>query len=130
MIYEARLTIPPSTSKAAAVRESFDVHPGTAQQVGIEFPTGCAGLVHLRVLYQEQQVWPSNLDQDFSGDGALLVFPEDLSLDASPYTISLEGWSDDDTFNHTVTLRLAVVAFGQTVTEVLAGMFAVPGREL
>lgn len=128
MIYEARVLVPANTSQDAPVEQSFSVHPGTVQQVEVQFPSGCAGLVHAVIKYQEIQVWPSNLDQDFIGDDTHLIFPEDLEVSRAPYQFSIEAWSEDDTFEHTVIARLAIVKTGGTIQELLEQMSAMPGR--
>jgi len=124
MIYEKRITIPANTPQTAPTLERFRVHPGTLEQVEIEFPTGCAGLVHVQILYQDVQTWPSSLDQDFSGNGSYLVFKETLEVVKAPFEFTIRGWNEDDTYSHTPIIRLQITPFGKTFFERMLRMFA------
>jgi hypothetical protein len=111
MIYEQAITIPKLTQRAAPVSEVIPVHPGTVKQVEVFFPPGCAGLAHVTIWYWERQVWPGNPDGYFTGDGQSLTFPEDLELTDQPYSFTVKGWNEDDTYSHTPIVRVTVVPF-------------------
>jgi len=120
MNYEKSLIIPRNTPITAKVTETMDVHPGIVRQVSIFFPPGCCGLARMYVKLWERQVWPSNIGSYFHGDGQNLVFPEDLRLVDPPFEFVLVGWNLDDTFQHTVTLRLAISPEETTTTQLLS----------
>jgi hypothetical protein len=126
MIYETRLTIPKNTPRTAMVTADILVNPGTVQLVEVEFPNGCCGLAHVVIYYLERQVWPSNPDSDFHGDGVTLSYPENVQLVDPPFIFTARGWSDDDTYPHTPTVRLAVIPFGGTVQDMLAALLVGP----
>ena len=106
VIYEERLTVPPSTSPDNRLVKWFSAASGRLEMVEIVFPSGCAGLVHCVVLYQDLQLAPASIGQDFSGDGIVISFSENLKLAKSPNLFGLRCWNEDDTFEHTITLRL------------------------
>jgi hypothetical protein len=62
------------------------------------------------VFRSAHQLWPSNLDGSFASDGEFLDFDEDYPVLDSPFEFTLVGWNDDDTYSHTVTLRLGIVS--------------------
>jgi hypothetical protein len=72
------------------------------------FPTGCACLAHVRVFRSAHQLWPSNLDGSFASDGEFLDFDEDYPVLDFPFELLFAGWNDDDTYPHTITLRLGI----------------------
>jgi hypothetical protein len=119
MIYEIRLSVPKNTTADNPAIEEFYLFPGTISLVGVEFAPGCCGLVHCQIKYNETTLWPYGSGQDFIGDGMLPAFPEDLKLVESTNRFQLIGWSDDETYEHTVILRLAVVESGKTIQDVL-----------
>ncbi len=119
MIYEKRLTIPKLTLEAAPASETLEIHPGIIKQVSIYFPPGCAALAHVQMFYWERQFWPTNPNSDFTGDGILLSFPEDLKIVDPPYDIVIKGWNDDDTYPHTPIVRFQVQSEKTTVVDLL-----------
>lgn len=127
MIYETRLTLPRTTGYVYALRASMPIHPGIIKQVTLEFPAGCAGLVYARVLYWEHQIWPGNPDGTFRGDGVNLVWPEDLEIIDPPYELTLEGWNTDDTFEHTVTLRVQLITRDKDLASLITGLLVGSG---
>jgi len=114
MNYELRLVVPKSTTEIAPVESTLTVHPGVVREVNVLFPRGCAQLAHAQILRWGQQVWPSDPNQDFSGDGETIDFVEEFHVEDPPYTFTLRAWNDDDTFPHTITLRVAVLALDTT----------------
>ncbi len=108
MFYSVDVAIPSLTSRALPVRVPVPVSPGTVTRLMVVFPPGCAGLVHVRISVGGHQVWPTNLDGDFSGDGVVIDTPEGYVIERSRELFLIDGWSFDDTFQHLVTVRFAV----------------------
>ena len=130
MFYEFALTVPANTAQAVPAELEMPLSPGTVVQVGVQFPRGCVGLVHVQVLDAEHQVWPTNLDGDIAAEGFTVSWPEDLDLADSPYTLTLRAWNDDDTFPHTVTFRFALQAASGPEEEVPPPLTEQPAIEL
>lgn len=120
MFYEIDIPIPPNTPRTAPVFVDLPVHPGSVNQVEVFFPHGCAGLAHFYVTMWGHQVWPSNPDSFFTGDGIPTVFGEDLRLVDPPFTFQIVAWNDDDTYPHTPILRVNVLPEDDTLTNLLA----------
>ena len=128
MFYEVRLTIPKNTSAAAPVSTVIYIHPGTVKQIEIIFPHGCVGLVHAQLFYESSQVWPSNINSDFAGDDVRIVFNEDYEIKSTPFEIGVKGWNEDDTYPHTVTVRLQITTAEKTLLAVLQSFILGPRR--
>ncbi|KKL52780.1 hypothetical protein LCGC14_2282060 [marine sediment metagenome] len=109
MFHEYALTIPANTAESAPATMDAPLAPGTVVRVEIQFPRGCVGLVHVQIWRSEHQVWPVNVEGDISGEGVPVAWPEDYDLDDEPYTVTLRGWNDDDTYPHTITFRFALL---------------------
>jgi hypothetical protein len=109
MFYSFDLLIPARTTIDHPVSLACVVSSGVVERVMVIFPTGCATLAHVRVFRSAHQLWPSNLDGSFASDGEFLDFDEDYPVLDSPFEFTMRGWNDDDTYSHTVTLRLGVV---------------------
>ena len=51
MFYVLPLTIPADTPETDPIEEELALTYGVIQRVEIEFPPGCAGLAHIKILY-------------------------------------------------------------------------------
>ncbi len=109
MFYEHRLTVPNSTLSTAPVKETVTLVPGTIVGLAVQFPRGCVGLVHAQVHRGAHILWPSNPDSSLSGDAVVIEWQESYDMDTEPYQLTLVAWSDDDTFDHTLTFRINLI---------------------
>ena len=105
MFYEYRLTIPANTPATAPTELEVELEHGRIVGVELQFPRGCVGLVHVQVRREHHQLWPSNPDGDIAGEDARISWQEDHYFTEQPYTLTLRGWNEDDSFAHTVTFR-------------------------
>ena len=119
MIYETRIITPKNTPITAPLEATLLVHPGHIQQVSVEFPSGCCGLVGVAIDLWSHQLWPANPDAWFSGDGAVLTFPEDLELVDRPFQFSIRVYNLDDTYPHGQFVRVQIVPFGQSLVDIM-----------
>ena len=110
MLYEYSLTIPANTPESAPETMRAPLAPGTVARVDVQFPRGCVGLVHVQIWRSEHQVWPGNPDGNIAAEGLIVSWPEDYVLDDDPFTLSLRGWNDDDSYSHTITFRFGLLS--------------------
>jgi hypothetical protein len=122
MIYETRCPTPKKTAALNPVVTFLPVHPGHIQQVSVEFPLGCCGLVGVAIDYWSHQVWPANPGAWFTGDGAPLAWGEDLDMNDEPYEFKIRTYNLDDTFAHSPVVRIQISPFGTTLKDVLESM--------
>ena len=111
MYYSFDLTVPPNTSASSPAELLVDLAPGTIHRVELQFPAGCAGLVHVRIFHASHQVWPSNPDGTISSDGLLVAWTEAWDLRSKPHQLRLLAYNLDDTFYHTIAFRFALAEF-------------------
>jgi len=105
MFYEYDLTIPANTPATALSELEAVLDVGRIVGVEVQFPRGCVGLVHVAVRRELHQLWPTNPDGFIAGENANIKWSEDLDLLEAPYTLTLVGYNEDDSFPHTVTFR-------------------------
>lgn len=106
--YSQSLTVPPNTPASAPSTVDFSLFPGLITHVWFQFPRGCAGLLHARVLRVENQVWPTNGGGDLASDGFIVDFAEEYDLTDGPFLLTLSAYNLDDTYQHTVTVWIAM----------------------
>ena len=109
MIFEYDLTVPKNTSKLNKVSKNLKLTYGIIHQIDIMFPFGCAGLVKCHINDALHQVFPTNPNGVFKGSGTTItgkVFHEMLF---EPFELTLWAWNEDDTYDHTITVRFWIL---------------------
>ncbi|MCL5026639.1 MAG: hypothetical protein M1531_09145 [Chloroflexi bacterium] len=109
MFYSLPLTIPANTTEADAQEVDLKLAPGVIHRVGLTFPAGCVGLAHARILRSGHQLWPTNPDQDFALDDTQVEWDDYFELNEDPFSVLIQAWNQDDTYAHTITVRIGVV---------------------
>lgn len=109
MFYDFALTIPANTTEASPLEEVVKVTHGVLHRVEIAFPAGCAGLAHLVILHWGFQLYPTNPGGSFASDDYTIPIDDYFELFFAPYTLKLRGYNEDDTYSHTITVRIGVL---------------------
>lgn len=109
MFYVWNITVPKNTTEEDAQETVLDIHPGIICQVDVMFPPGHAGLTGLQIFDSEHQVWPSIPGEYFRGDDATVTFREWYPITSVPYELNCFTWNTDDTYDHTITLRIGIL---------------------
>ncbi len=108
MEYVFRLTIPANTPKSSPERLNCQLTHGIINHVSVCFPPKKCNLAHLVIYRFEHQVWPTNPEESFAWDDYTIEFDEEFELLEWPYTMSIRGWNEDDTYEHTITVRFEI----------------------
>jgi len=108
MFYRFAVTVPKNTPKESPVEQMVRLTAGVVEKVEITFPSGCAGLVGLRILRGGHVVWPTSPGEWFVSDDYTISFPERYPILDEPLELRLQAYNLDDTYNHTPVVRLAV----------------------
>jgi len=109
MIYGTTITIPALTLESAPVQVEFGIHPGRIDRCWIGFPPGCYGLAHVRIYHWPYQLVPGSLTQSRAWAGTVCELPMAYAVRAEPYSLTVVGWNDDDSYSHTITVLVSVV---------------------
>ena len=125
MLFAADLAVPALPTQAAPVEVDLVLPPGAITKVECEFPAGCVGLVFTHCRRGASVIFPTGGAQPLHSDDRVVAWAEDYPLTDAPFTLRLVGWSDDDTFPHTVKWRFELRRFApgleqQLVAEALA----------
>lgn len=109
MDYWASLTVPAGTLATGPVSQVVTVCPGVVKGVWLFFPKGHLGTTKVRIRRWGHQVWPTNLDSWYLGDGTVIEFGENYPLVGLPYEFVLEGYNTSTLYAHTVYVRFTVL---------------------
>ena len=126
MFYRVSLQVPANTLITAPVTADIPAVRGVVYRVSVQFPFGCAGLVHVNIWHREFQLWPSNMGAYFSSDGQTIEFTEEYQLLELPYEFQVRGYSEDDTYSHKITVRVGMRQL--EVGRLPAWMYRLTGR--
>lgn len=108
MLYRFYDTIPPDTAKADMRSKDIKLAVGIIVKVDVKFPEGCRELAHASVWRGGHQVFPTNIGDDFHADGETVTFAEYEPVRRNENWY-FRTWNEDDTYEHTVTLRVNVL---------------------
>jgi len=127
MPFESPFPIPANTTQADPAEITLSLYPGTVTLLGIEFPDGCFGLVHIEAYHWDVKLWPENKEGNFSGNDVYVIFEPNYRLVKQPCELVFKGWNEDDTFSHQPIIRLEVIESGGTLVERMARLFTLGG---
>ena len=82
--------------------------------MNIRFPPGPSGLLEVAVLYGIRQIFPATDGQTFAGDDEAIAWEEYWLLPESPCVITVHTWNRDDTYEHSVQVRIATLTHAQS----------------
>ena len=117
MFYEFPVTVPANTLQSAPVTQVCKLTEGIVHYVEIEFPAGCADqlggagpLVHVQIRQPEATYLPTNPDSSFASDDHIIPIREYKALGEGNNVLKIYAWNDDDTYAHTVIVRIGVLS--------------------
>lgn len=109
MFYDFSFTIPANTAKSDPAELDCKLTHGIIHRVEVGFPSRCGGLAHCVIKEGLHQHFPTNPEGSFNADGYTIAFNEYLEFFRRPYILTLVGWSFDDTFPHTLEVRIGIL---------------------
>ena len=110
MLHSKHVTIAANTTEANAVKTQFLVNQGVIYRVWVSFPPGCVGLVKLRIYHEGHPFLPVDKDAYIRGDDYIFVYPVMYEIKGVPELITIEAWSDDDTYSHTIDVQFLIIS--------------------
>lgn len=109
MYYEFAITVPANTSQSSPKEEDLKLTHGIIHRIEVQFPIGTLALAHCRLEHHTFGELPTNPSGSFASDGYTIPIDEYLEFFSEPYIIRAVCWNDDDTYPHTVTVRIGIL---------------------
>ncbi len=109
MIFTKDFTIPKNTSKNIPHNDTLVVCRGLIYRIEFQFPAGCAGLAYVAMFDGSHQIYPSSMGEWFHTDNFTIGFDDLLLKLVSPFEFDLYGYNLDETYDHTVYVRIGMV---------------------
>lgn len=102
-------------------REQVPLVRGIIQPLEVIFPPGPAGLVGVRAYQGSHQLVPQRDTRWLVGDDITYPHYTPINLLSSPYVITLEGYNEDEEYDHTIIFRFTVIIpFDDPVKAIMA----------
>lgn len=105
-------TVEPNTAKSDPYRLPIKLCVGVVQKASVYFPWGCAGLVGVRILHYEHQLYPTNPDEWFVGNEILIEFEDEYLIVEGPNEFKIEVYNLDDFYSHSPVAGFNVLRGG------------------
>jgi hypothetical protein len=109
MFYAWDILLPKDKAEATKSKYILSMEKGTITRCEVVFPNGCANLVYVHIDDALHQVYPKNPDYKLRGNGETVISNDEYDIKEEPYQLNFYGWNTDDTFNHTITVRIQLV---------------------
>lgn len=103
------IEVEPDTLETDPTRVITKLCVGILQKVSVYFPWGCAGLVGIRILHYEHQLYPTNLDNWYTGNEILIEFKSEYMILEGQNEFKVEAYNLDDFYSHTPIVDFVVL---------------------
>lgn len=108
MFFEYDITIPAQTTSSAPLSTDLELPWGTIDYIGIQIPLGVAGLTGLQLWRGLYQLAPVNAGGWIKGENIVVEWKEEFDFTQPPFFITALAYNDDDSYQHTLTVRVRV----------------------
>jgi len=129
VLFEKSITIPASQTQASPTVVTMGIAHGIINKIMVRPRPGHAGLAHCVILHHEHQIAPSTEGMDFAGDTFPIDWEEYYESYQPPYELKIKGWNDDDTYEHTFDVYVAVLprkgVAASSISDMLKGVLGV-----
>jgi len=109
MFYAWDITIPAGRTETNPLEQILKLTKGVITKADIKFPSGCHGLVKIRIKRREQQLIPLSSDEWVTGDGETIETEAYYEMETSPTQLKFIGCAPTTAYDHTVTVRIQVL---------------------
>lgn len=109
MLFETSITIPKSTAATNPTIEMLGIAHGIITKIMVRPRPGHHALAHCVILHHEHQIAPSTENMDLHGDAPPIDWEEYYESYQPPYELKIKGWNDDDTYEHTFDIYVAIL---------------------
>ena len=109
MLFEKDILVETSHIITNKKVDTLQIAHGIITWISVLYPTGCHGMVNCIIRHHEHQIAPSTEGMTIIGDGIPVEWNEYYESYQPPYELKIELWGVDCIYNHTVTIRVAIL---------------------
>jgi len=92
-------------------KKEDDLHltEGVIHQVDVMFQSGCVHNIHVQIWHANQQLWPTNRDEDLTGDATIVSFREFHPIHPGNQILTIKSWHTLTTVDKYIEVHLGVL---------------------
>jgi hypothetical protein len=109
MLFEKSITIPITATQANPTVVMMGIAKGIITKIMVRPRPGHMALAHCVILYHEHQIAPSTESMDLHGDTFPIDWEEYYESYQPPYELKIKGWNEDETYEHTFDIFVAIL---------------------
>ncbi len=109
MIFSHNITTPANTPQETPLRTEIELTKGIIHKVELEFPVGNQFLHRVQLLREGSFMFPTNPQGYFTSEGNIISYREFVEIKDYPFSLWVHSWNLDETYAHSVILRLGVL---------------------
>jgi len=109
MLFTKSFTVETTHTASSPLEGTIPIAHGIITWVSIWMPRGCHGLVYCKLKHHEHTIFPSQEDMYLMTDGTPIEWNEYYESYQPPYELKFVGWAYGTTYDHVVTVRVAVL---------------------
>ena len=129
--HEVEFLIPTGATKEDPLRREVTLPRGIIEELDVIFPPGPVGLVGVRAFRGIHQIIPFRYKDWLVGEDITFNYRTPVELLSEPYVVILEGYNEDEVYDHTVIFRFTVRSpEPDTEALILAEVQKIPVEEL
>jgi len=106
VFYAWDIIIPKNTKQTEPVTQVLKLTKGVITGIWVKFPSGCKGLVKIRLLHAEFQLVPLSGGEWVIGDGETIPTETYYPLRHEPFSLKFIGCSPNTYYPHKITVRI------------------------
>ena len=103
--------------------KEIEIEGKVITKVRIRFPPGPSGLLKIRILYGDRQIFPYNEGEYFYGDDEIIEWDEYWELPEKKIRLRIHGINEDTAYDHSIILYLVVQEEEETLEHRIAKSF-------
>ena len=108
MFHAWDITVPADTPELAPIKQELNLPAGVITGISIKFPSGCNGMVKIRILRWTFQLVPLSKEEWVTGNDETVPTEQSYELLETPFMLEFQGCSPDTTYLHRITVRIEV----------------------
>lgn len=102
------ILVPARTARSDPSRTPIALSWGLINYWSYYIPIGSNGLTHFVVNYHARQLYPFDVDEDFSLCGQLMEYNPRTPIRRLPYKLEVVAWNEDDAYDHHIYLHFGL----------------------
>ena len=122
MIYASTISTDEGTAEGSKDDVVLKLTSGLIWMFELDFPPGCCGLLHVQIFDGLYQVLPSSIGENMHGDAVTMRFDDLYFKQGAPFELKIRTWNDDDTWPHTVQIRVGMASGELEMSRYMPGM--------